>query len=188
MGTLTTRRSKHSPPRPANDEALAVVKTLDYFEQLPTIPGPKGWSDDVERAATYACLNASPPAMALCAAGVPHRTAHEWLSDDPPEAYRSACVALTARLKQAEQACASELFGLIKTAAKDPRYWTAAAWTLERKHGYVVQNTGFGGPATVVNIGQMIVQATPEKSLPNRQPIIDAEVVPAQNLVTSASE
>jgi len=100
--------------------------------------------------------------MALCAAGVAHRTALEWLSDSPPEMYQSACLALAARLKEAELACAAGLFANIHRAAQDPRYWTAAAWTLERKHGYIVQQQGMGGPTTVVNIGRVIItQAGP---------------------------
>jgi len=95
--------------------------------------------------------------MALCAAGVPLGTAKDWLSDSPPEGYGSACAALSRRLKEAEQACAAGLFANIHKAAQDPRYWTAAAWTLERKHGYVVQQQQLNGPATVVNIGTLNV-------------------------------
>jgi Tfp pilus assembly protein PilX len=95
--------------------------------------------------------------MALCAAGGELRNAHLWLSDEPPPSYQSACAALSSRLKEAEQACAAGLFANIHKAAQDPRYWTAAAWTLERKHGYVAQQQQLNGPATVVNIGTLNV-------------------------------
>jgi hypothetical protein len=95
--------------------------------------------------------------MALCAAGVPLTTAQNWLSDDAPEAYKRACATLLERLKESEQACAAGLFANIHRAAQDPKYWTAAAWTLERKHGYVVQQQQLNGPATVVNIGTLNV-------------------------------
>ena len=149
----TLRKSAATVPLETHNE----LSLLDHFSSLPPIPYDKPWIDEVERAAVYHCLKSAPPLMALCAAGVPIRTASTWLSDEPPEAYKSACVALSAKLKEAEQACAAGLFANIHKAAQDPRYWTAAAWTLERKHGYVVQQQALTGPATVINIGQLTV-------------------------------
>jgi hypothetical protein len=158
-------------------ESLAFLSALDKFSSLPPIPGPKPWSDELERAAVFQCLKAAPPYMALAAVGVEPRTAQYWLSDEPPPCYQSACTALSSRLKQAEQACAAELFGLVHKAAQDPRYWTAAAWTLERKHGYIAQQQGQGGPTTVVNIGQVTINTT---APPPREPIIEAVPIQAE--------
>ena len=152
-----TQRNRHSPARTASEPSQALVSQIDTFAALQPIQGPKAWTDDVERSAVFHCLQSSPPVMALCAAGVPLTTAKAWLSDEPPECYQSACTALAGRLKEAEQACAAGLFANIHKAAQDPRYWTAAAWTLERKHGYVAQQQQLTGPATVVNIGTINV-------------------------------
>ncbi len=151
------QRNQHSPPRDASPESKHHIQLLEDFTGRDPIAITKPWTDDVERAAIYHCLHSAPPPMALCAAGVPLRTAQAWLSDDPPEAHKSACLALAARLKEAEQACAAGLFANIHRAAQDPRYWTAAAWTLERKHGYIAQQQQLTGPATVVNIGTLNV-------------------------------
>lgn len=183
----TLQRNRHSPPRTTNEPSQALVANLDYFSSLPSIEGPKPWTDDVERAAVYHCLQSSPPIMALCAAGVPHATAGDWMSDSPPESYKRACHALAGRLKQAEQACASELFGLIKRAAQDPRYWTAAAWTLERKHGYVAQQQGLTGPATVVNIGQLVVNNVSPGDVPRLSWRDDPGAIEAQSVAVESS-
>lgn len=155
-------------------ETALQVQQADALMSLPPIPGPKPWSDDLERAAIWHALHSAPPEFALSAAGVVPSTAKTWLSDEPPPCYQSACTSLSLRLKQAEQACAAGLFANIHKAAQDPRYWTAAAWTLERKHGYVAQQQGQGGPTTVVNIGQVTINTS---SPPNREPIIDADPI-----------
>jgi hypothetical protein len=48
---------------------------------------------------------------------------------------------------------------------------------MERSRGYVVKQEGLTGPATVVNIGQLVIQAAPGSSLPNREPVIEAEAI-----------
>ena len=149
----TLNKSKATVPAPTQEH----LQVLDAMMSKPPISDPKGWTDDVERAAIYHAMHSAPPEMALCAAGVPLSTAKLWLSDDAPESYKRACTALLGRLKEAEQACAAGLFANIHKAAQDPRYWTAAAWTLERKHGYVAQQQQLTGPATVVNIGTINV-------------------------------
>lgn len=169
------RKSSATVP-PETQQELAVI---EKFTSLPPIPYVKPWIDEVERAATFHCLKASPPLMALCASGVSLSTAQGWLSDSPPEGYERACRALSERLKEAEQACAAGLFANIHKAAQDPRYWTAAAWTLERKHGFVAQPAGLSGPAVVVNIGQINVLQNAKPAIPihELEPAIDAQAV-----------
>ena len=158
MGRPKTLPPQKTLPEPQRQQ-LALI---DRFLAQPPIPGPKTWSDEVERAAVYHALHSAPPVMALCASGVPLGTAQDWLSDTPPEGLNRACRALAQRLKEAEQACAAGLFANIHKAAQDPKYWTAAAWTLERKHGYIAAQPTLTGPATVINIGQLhITNSTP---------------------------
>jgi hypothetical protein len=166
-----------------NPETALQLHQADALMSLDPIPQPKPWSDELERAAIWHALHSAPPEFALSAAGVVPSTAKTWLSDEPPPCYQSACTSLSLRLKQAEQACAAGLFANIHKAAQDPRYWTAAAWTLERKHGYVAQQQGQGGPTTVVNIGQVTINA---QAAPNREPIIDAQAIQAETLPSLA--
>ena len=66
----------------------------------------------------------------------------------------------------------------IHKAAQDPRYWTAAAWTLERKHGYVVQQQQLTGPSVVVNIGTLNVGKGELPRISWRdEPILEIEAV-----------
>lgn len=178
--TLTKRdqRNQHSAPKDLPDHIKADYARIDALVSLPPIPGPKPWTDDVERAAVWHAAHAAPPIMALCASGMALRTAHTYLSDEPPETYKSACLALAARLKSAEMACAGSVFGRIYRASEDPRNWTAGAWLMERKHGFVAAKDTEHGPNIVVNIGSVTV--TGDKGKDPIREIVDAEVIQAQ--------
>ena len=148
------RRSKHSPPVDVSQTEKLWLATLDTHLLQPTILPPKPWSDDVEQSAFVKCAYGTPPIVALRCFGIPDRTAASWLSDDPPEAYRSACAALAAKLKCASDLCEAELLGRIHAASLETKHWTAAAWYLERARNYVRRdNLGASGPSVVVNIG-----------------------------------
>ena len=124
--------------------------------------------------------------VAGIALGIPEGTVKGYLSEDyDATGYQSARRALLDRLKTAEAVAHDEAVTAVRSAWG--KAWQSAAWYLERKHGYIVQQAQNTGPSTVVNIGQLVVQAS-DKHLPVRTEIIDAEVVPTQNLVTSASE
>jgi hypothetical protein len=173
--------NKANPQLPA--EQVDYLHQVDSLLALPPIDGPKPWSDNVERAAIWHCTRASTPVNALCAAGVAATTAQHWTSEEPPEAYRSACVALVGRLKSAHEVCSQTLLGRIYAAADDPKHWTAAAWIMERSRGYVVKQDGVSGPTTVVNIGQVVING---KASP--VPVRDLEdVVDADSLVVASS-
>ena len=172
-----TRRSRHTPavlpPDVAAQEAL-----LDSLLELPPIPGPKGWSDDVERAALRRAFYGSDPVLALAATGIPRRTASDWLSETPPEPYRHACAALGARLKQVEGIFEAGCLERIRTAGHDSRHWTANAWLLERKYPmYRLQYQGDSSERVVINIGQLNVGSPSRMALP--EPVIEADVLPA---------
>jgi hypothetical protein len=108
--------------------------------------------------------------------GIAHATADTWLSDEPPEMYRSACLALAGRLKAAQDASEKMLLGRILRASEDPRHWTAGAWILERSRGYIVRQDRGEGPQVVVNIG--VLHVGERRDTPVSQ-IIDAEAIPA---------
>lgn len=147
---------KAANPEPP-PQAQNMLRVLDEHLSQPPIDGPKPWSDDVERIAISHALRASSAQTALVAAGVAPSTASAWLSDDPPPCYQSACIALSARLKRAEEACTADILGRIYLASSDPKLWTAGAWILERSRGYVVKQNAQDGPSIVVNIGHMSV-------------------------------
>jgi len=177
MGGTSTQRNRHSPPLlPAPDQAAFLAK-VDSILELPPIPGPKPWTDDVERAAVWHVCHASTPVQALCASGASPRAAQAWMSDEPPPSYQSACTLLAARLKAAEHVCSTTLLGRIYSASTDPKHWTAAAWIMERSRGYIVQQNPNAGPTTVVNIGQVTINAL---APPPREPIIDAVPITAE--------
>lgn len=164
------RRTKHSPPADIAPALKASLHKLDSLLSEAPIPGPKPWSDELERAALVRCANASNPHLALSSCGVPPGTASDWLSDHPPDAYRSACTALRNRLKSAWDWCETDLLERIRLASLDPKHWTAAAWILERSRGYVVKQQQQDGPSIVVNIGRLeLVQGAPRAGLPVRQ-------------------
>ena len=174
MGGTATQRNRHSPPLlPAPDQAAFLAK-VDSILDLPPIPGPKPWTDDVERAAVWHVCHASTPVQALCASGASPRAAQAWLSDEPPPSYQSACTSLAARLKSAEHVCSTTLLGRIYQASSDPKHWTAAAWIMERSRGYIVQQNPNAGPTTVVNIGQVTINAS---AAPHREAILEADPI-----------
>jgi len=161
MGT-GLQRNRHSPTLQLSPVLLQEQQAFDRLLDEPPIPGPKPWSDELERAAIAACAYATPPAVALRSYGVGYNTAYEWLSDDPPAAYRSACVALAGRLKNASSWCERSLLARIASAGSDPKFWQAHAWILERSKAFsqqyiAVEAQGIGGPSTVVNIGTLQV-------------------------------
>lgn len=176
MAQTLQKRSKHSPPVELPEPLQQHISTLNRLQTLPPIPGPKPWSDDVERAALWHTSQSAPPVYALCASGISKTSAESYLSDTPPEAYESACRALVERLKEAESAAAATCFGRIHAAGADPKFWTANAWILERKHGYVAQQTGIAGPSVVVNIGQLNISST--KDTPTVQ-LLEGELIKA---------
>lgn len=172
-----TRGGRHKPPADISPALKASLEKLDELLDQPPIPGPKPWSDELERAAVARVAFASPPLVALASLGVPHSTAQGWLSEeDPPREYQSACRALVVRLKSAYAWCESDLLERIRTASLDPKHWTAAAWILERSRGYVVKQQQDSGPAIVVNIGTVnIAEGRPRPVL--EAPVVDAEVI-----------
>jgi hypothetical protein len=126
------------------------------------IPGPKPWTDELERAAIMGCAYACSPHTSLRSLGIPSSSAYEWLSDNPPEAYKSACAALLGKLNKASSWCERSLLSRIARAGEDPGRWQANAWILERSHSFsqrYVQQGDIGptGPATIVNIGTVNV-------------------------------
>ena len=180
--TQALQRNRHSPPLTVAPPQADFLTKVDSILDLPAIPGPKPWTDDVERAAVWHTCHASTPVMALCSSGASLTAAKVWLSDEPPEAYRSACVALAGRLKAAEHVCSQTLLGRIYAASDDPKHWTAAAWIMERSRGYVVQQQQLNGPATVVNIGTLNVVQGERPRISWRD---DPEVIEAPALVES---
>ncbi len=177
-GTLAKRRNSHSPPLQPSPEQAAFLTAVDGVLELPPIPGPKPWTDDVERAAVWHVCHASTPVQALCASGASPSSAKSWLSEEPPPTYQRACAALSDRLKAAEHVCSTTLLGRIYQASSDPKHWTAAAWIMERSRGYVVQQNPNAGPSTVVNIGQVVVNGT--LATPERAAIIEAVPIQAE--------
>lgn len=187
-----TQRNQHSPARQLPAPLLNEQHGFDALLLEDPIPGPKPWTDELERAAIAGCAYACPPLVSLKSLGVASPTASAWLSDDPPEAYRSACLALAERLKKASSWCERSLLARIAIAGSEPRFWTASAWLLERSkafsHQYVAAiDPSALGPSIIVNVGQLVVNHAPERSLPNRADIIDAEAIQAQNLVSESS-
>lgn len=178
----STQRNQHSLARQLPAVLLPEQQQLDALLTRGPIPGPKPWSDELERAAIAGCAYACAPQVSLRSLGIPSSSASLWLSDEPPEMFRSACVALAERLKEANSWCERSLLARIARAGEEPRFWASNAWILERSKCFsqqyiAVQDSTAFGPATVVNIGQVIIQAAPGQSLPNRQLVVDAELV-----------
>jgi hypothetical protein len=145
-------------PRAPDSADIAALADFDALLQEPPIAGPKGWTDDLERAAIARCCIGTPPPIALVSCGVGRTQAFAWLSDEPPEGYKSACLALAERLKRASDWMeANALARINAAAAADPKQWTALAWILERSRGYVVKQNQQDGPSIVVNIGSVNV-------------------------------
>lgn len=173
---MAGRIRKNRPLATVSSRVVDAVTTYDDILAAPPIPQPKPWTDALERAAIAGGLGSCSPHVALTSIGVPPTTANTWLSDEPPEAYARACLALRERLKAAQDASERMLLGRIQAASQDPRYWTAAAWILERSRGYVVKQNGENGPNIVVNIGSITMNQA--KDTPIRQ-IVEGEVVAA---------
>ena len=181
-----TQRNQHSEPQSLVPALLAEQHSLDALLTRNPIPGPKPWSDELERAAISGCAYATPPQVSLRALGIPSQTASAWLSDEPPEAYRSACFALAGRLKEASSWCERSLLARIAKAGEDPRYWTASAWILERSKSFSQQYIAVAdqsalGPSTVVNIGQLIVNQAAGPDVPRVTWRDDPRVIEAQS-------
>lgn len=152
-------RTPRVPIKDIPDALRPWSQAVEELVSLPPIPGPKPWSDELERAAIAGTIGSCAPKLALTSIGVPPATADSWLSDEPPEAYERACRALTMRLKGGQDASEKMLLGRIQTAAQDPKHWTAAAWILERSRGYVVKQASADGPNIVVHIGTMNIRS-----------------------------
>jgi len=189
MGT-GLQRNRHSPPVQLSPVLLQEQQAFDRLLDEPPIPGPKPWSDELERAAVAACAYATPHVVALRSYGVSNRSAYEWLSDEPPAAYRSACLALAARLKNASSWCERSLLARIVAAGSDPKTWQANAWILERSKSFsqqyiAVEAQGIGGPSTVVNIGTLnVVQGErPRISWRDDTEVIDTPALAASLVV-----
>lgn len=179
VSTAQGKRHKHSPPAAIpSPEVLAGVRESEALLAAPPIPGPKPWTDELERAAVAGCLGSCNPLVSLASLGIGRSTAGEWLSEDPPAKYRSACLALAGRLKSAQDASERMLLGRIQAASADPKHWTAAAWILERSRGYVVRQAAGEGPNIVVHIGTVSIQGDRGRD-PLRE-VVEGEVVQAQ--------
>lgn len=170
-------------PRQLSPLLLAEQHQLDAFLTADPIPGPKPWTDEFERAAIAGCAYACPPQVSLRSLGLPASTASHYLSDDPPEAYRSACFALRERLNKATAWCEKSLLSRIARAGEEPTRWQANAWVLERSKLFSQQyvaavDSSALGPSTVVNIGQVVVNGT--LATPERATIIEAVPIQAE--------
>jgi hypothetical protein len=153
--------------------ALATAHSLQTLADLPLIPQPKPWSDDLERAWIYRTSCGTPMHVAGVALGLSESSVKYYLSEDPPITYSRACTTLLDRLKTAEAVAHDEAVTAVRAAWG--KAWQSAAWYLERKHGYIVQQAQNLGPSTVVNIGQVNIVTGPVT--PNREPIIDADPI-----------
>jgi len=187
MGT-SLQRNRHSNPLTLSPVLTEEQQAFDRLLDQPPIPGPKPWSNELERAAIAACAYATPPVVALRSYGVSHSTAYEWLSDNPPEAYRSACIALAGRLKNASSWCERSLLARIVNAGSDPKTWQANAWILERSKAFSQQyiamaDQSANGPATVVNIGTLVVNQADKPRVSWRDP----DPVPALDVAAESS-
>jgi len=112
-------------------------KALDSMLLEPAIPHPKPWSDEFERAAIAGCAYATPPQVSLRSLGIPSSVASAWLSDSPPETYRSACLTLAERLNKATAWCEKSLLARIASAGAEPSdgrrtpgYWSGLSRSL----------------------------------------------------------
>jgi len=175
-----TQRNRHSPPRELPAQLNQEQHALDVLLLQEPIPHPKPWTDEFERAAIAGCAYATPPQVSLRSLGIPSSVASAWLSDSPPETYRSACVALAERLNKATAWCEKSLLARIAAAGAEPSRWQANAWILERSksfsHQYIaVSDQTLNGPATVINIGQLTVN----QGAPGRVTWRDDDIVEA---------
>ena len=165
---LHVGKVKGTLPEPAR----ATAHSLQTLADLPLLPQPKPWSDDLERAWVYRTSCGTPMRVAGVALGLSETAVQSYLGDDPPLCYQSACTSLRDRLKTAEAVAHDEAVTAVRAAWG--KAWQSAAWYLERKHGYIVQQAQNLGPTTVVNIGQVTINAL---APPNREPIIEAEAI-----------
>jgi hypothetical protein len=158
------------------EPARATAQSLQTLADLPLIPQPKPWSDDLERAWIYRTSCGTPMHVAGVALGLSESSVKFYLSEDPPITYSRACKTLLDRLKTAEAVAHDEAVTAVRAAWG--KAWQSAAWYLERKHGYIVQQAQNLGPSTVVNIGQVVVNGT--LATPERAAIIEAVPIQAE--------
>ena len=154
------------------------IAALVDLQDLPPIPEPKGWTDDLERAWVFKASCGTPYKVAGAALGIPVDTIDMWLSDEPPVTYQSACHALLTRLKRGEAIAHDQALDAVRAAWG--KAWQSAAWFLERKHGYIVQQPQGSGPSIVVNIGRLELTAGARRDgVPVRQ-LAEEAIVEAQ--------
>lgn len=116
--------------------------------------------------------------LVCLAAGVTPSTYTRWMrtgrEDVADGRTKTAYARLVLDASQAEAEVAERMFQRIITAAEDPKHWTAAAWLLERRFGFVKP------PAVVVN-----VEATTkdERELDEEFDRMNASVIAADNVV-----
>ena len=193
MSTIA-RRNKHSPPVELPALAQAHLDTLDSLLYLDPIPGPKPWSDDVERAWCARVGMGAPITVSGLSCGIPEGTIDKWMhigehgldrDSDTVPVHASACAALRQRLNKARAIAQTDAFESIRTFWG--KQWQSAAWYLERVHGFVIKQQATDGPQIVINIGIVQVSDPPRiqvRSDPQR--IIDVvdDVVEATSVLT----